>query len=178
MESRQPNRSPFSKETKAWKPKKEGRVQSSVQTGCIHDWMCAWLWVRVCSQTKVRYLVLVLVHGHRQVEVWRHGCRSHRDSLLIPDPQMLGDVQGGGQRGGGCESQKALNPEALPQHLKTHLSVTFQLKTLYPRRADTNRQGFLRQDLRWPVEQRQKCENSSYIHAVSTQNDHIYTGFH
>lgn len=59
------------------------------------------------------------MHGHGQIQVWRHGCRSHSDAVLIADVQMMSDVQSGGQCGCSCESQQALHSQALSQHLDT-----------------------------------------------------------
>lgn len=70
-------------------------------------------------------LIFFLMHGHRQVQVWRHGCSSHSDAVLITDVQMVSDVQSSGQCGRSCESQQALHPQALSQYLKTNTSVFF-----------------------------------------------------
>lgn len=66
------------------------------------------------------HLVFISIHGHRQMQVRRHRCRSDCDAVSIGDVQMACDVQSGGQCGRGCESQQALHPQTLPQYLQTH----------------------------------------------------------
>lgn len=66
------------------------------------------------------HLIFFSIHGHGQIQVRRHCCRSDRDAILISDVQMSSDVQSSGQCGCSCESQQALHSQTLPQYLQTH----------------------------------------------------------
>lgn len=63
-------------------------------------------------------LILVSVHGDGELEVGWYGSRANSDAILVCDLQMVGDIQGRGEGGCGCQTQQAANPQTVPQHLK------------------------------------------------------------
>lgn len=118
MESKEPKRSPFNKDTKAYEDKsRKGREEKEewkyLKTIHLQKNRCkahttpppppliplrsGHVGQRHRETWSSSHLILFSIHGHRQIQVRRHCCRSDCNAVLITDVQMPCNVQSSGQ---------------------------------------------------------------------------------
>lgn len=73
------------------------------------------------------YLIPVSVHGHGELQVGWDGSRTDGYPILVPDLQVMGNVTGRGQSGGGCQAQQTAHPQPVSQNLRNNGQAALKL---------------------------------------------------